>query len=270
VTARGQQAAIPVIGYLSGATESANRQLNTAFRRGLGEQGYTEGRNLDILFRYAEARYDRLPALAEDLVRRRVAAIFVMPTIGNARIAKNATATIPIVFALGGDPVAAGLVASLNRPGANITGIFYLTVPLIAKRLEVLHQIVPAGTSIGYLSNPINVQVEAEAKEAETAARTLGIRLVVLRASTPAELDEAFTSIVEQRIAALLTGADSLFYVQRDQLVALAARYDPRDLMRPFPAELMKMWPISTRVNKPENDDPSIVEPIELVTGTTG
>jgi len=154
LAARAQQRTMPVIGILS--IFEANTGVPVLFRQGLAEQGYVEGRNIEILSRYAESHEDRLPALAEDLVRRQVAAIFVFPNIGFARVARNATATIPIVFAAGGDPIEAGLVASLNRPGGNVTGATFLTVRLVPKRLEIIHQMVPAATSLGYIINPLN------------------------------------------------------------------------------------------------------------------
>jgi putative tryptophan/tyrosine transport system substrate-binding protein len=223
--ARGQQSTIPVIGYLSSATESSMGRLNDAFHQGLSEQGFVDGQNVKITSRYAETQYDRMPALAADLVRAGIALIVVMPNVGNVRAAMAATTRIPIVFALGGDPVEAGLVASLNHPSANVTGAFYFAVPLIAKRLQLLHQIVPAATSIGYLANSRNPQLEVETREAESAARALGVRLVAVKVSTSSELETAFAFLVDQRVDALLIGADSLFWVERTQMAALAARY---------------------------------------------
>jgi putative ABC transport system substrate-binding protein len=219
---RGQQPAAPVVGYLSGGTENAARL--GPFRQGLGEQGYVEGRNLEILYRSAEG-YDRLPALAADLVRRRVAVIVAGG--GPASLAATAaTSTIPIVFATGGDPVELGLVASLDRPGGNTTGASFLTSELTAKRLELLHEIVPAATLIGFLFNPTNSVGAAERREAEIAARILGVRLVIANASMASEIEAAFAILVEQRIGSLLVAGDPLFTnVQRDQLLALAARH---------------------------------------------
>jgi putative ABC transport system substrate-binding protein len=220
-----QPVAKPVIGFLTIATESYSRENLAVFLQGLREQGFVEGRNVEILSRYAESHEDRLPALAADLVQRHVAAIFVVPNVGFARIAKNATATIPIVFAAGGDPVESGLVANLNRPGGNVTGVTFLTIRLVAKRFEILHQIVPTATSIGYLINPNNPQLEAESREVEAAARSLGVRVVAAKVSTADEIGLAVASLVEQKVGAMLPAADTLFVVHGEMLVALADRY---------------------------------------------
>jgi putative tryptophan/tyrosine transport system substrate-binding protein len=222
--ARAQQRSAPVIGYLDAGSQSARAPLTAAFLRGLGDQGYIEGRNLEILYRWAESRYDRLPALAADLVRQRVAVIHAQAT-PSALAAKSATATIPIIFSLGSDPVSLGLVASLNRPGGNVTGVTFLAQELTAKRLELLHEFVPTATSIGFLANPSGPQTEAELHEAEIAARILGVRLTILNATTPGEIEAAFGILVGQGIAALLVGVDTLFVEQRDQLAELVARY---------------------------------------------
>jgi putative tryptophan/tyrosine transport system substrate-binding protein len=214
VAAWGQRQAVPVIGFLNGGGVDGFAALLRAFHQGLGEQGYVEGRSVDILYRWADAQYDRLPAMAADLVRRQVAVIFATSGAAAVLAAKAATVTIPIVFQLGTDPVKFGLVASLNRPGGNLTGVTFLTTALVAKRLQLLHEIVPAATSVGFLVNPMAPQAAAEIAEAETAANALGVRLVIFKASTPDEIDAALTSMVEQRIGALLIGADPLFYVQ--------------------------------------------------------
>jgi putative tryptophan/tyrosine transport system substrate-binding protein len=220
-----QQQALPLIGFLSGLSQTAFRGLDPEIRRGLNEQGYVEGRNVEILYRWAEGRYDQLPALAADLVRRRVAVIVAAGAgISSALAAKSATATIPIVFVVGGDPVELGLVGSLNRPGGNLMGVTFLANELVGKRIELLHEIVPAATSIGFLVDPNNL-VKAEMSDAEITARTLGLRLVVLNASSPSEIERAFTSIEAQRIGALLTTGTALFRVQGAQLAALAARH---------------------------------------------
>jgi putative ABC transport system substrate-binding protein len=187
-TARAQQRALPVIGYLSGATESVHARYLGAFRQGLREESYVEGRDVEILLRRFDGQFDRLPALAADLVRRRVDAIFA-PGEVIALTAKAATSTIPIVFAGGGDPVAIGLVASLNRPGGNVTGATNRQTELVAKRLELLREIVPAVTSIGFLVRPTpSSDIPTKIKEAEAAARILGVRLRVLNASTPSDI----------------------------------------------------------------------------------
>lgn len=225
VGARAQQL-MPAVGYLSANIESASRATTAAFRQGLGEIGYVEGQNVELIYRWADAQYDRVPGLAGDLVRRGVAVIVATGGAGPALAAKSATATIPIVFAHGADPVLIGLVASFNRPGGNVTGVSFLTVALTAKRLELLREIVPAATSIGYLVNPAQTPiVEASMREAEIAARTLGVRLVVLNASASGDIELAFTTLVEQRIGAVLVDADPFLFAQSDHLAALAARH---------------------------------------------
>jgi putative tryptophan/tyrosine transport system substrate-binding protein len=222
--ARAQQRSVQVIGYLDAGSESGRAPFTAAFLRGLGEQGYIEGRNVQILYRWAESRYDRLPALAAELVSQRVTVIHAQAT-PCALAAKSATATIPIIFSLGTDPVSLGLVASLNRPGGNVTGVTFLAQDLTAKRLELLHEILPAATSIGVLTNPSGPTTEAELREAEIAAHILGVRLTILNATTPSEIEAAFGILVGQRVAALLMGVDTLFVEQRDQLAELMARY---------------------------------------------
>jgi putative ABC transport system substrate-binding protein len=221
---RTQRAALPVIGYLSYARDPGTSDNLLAFHRGLAESGYVEGRNVDILFRWAEYRYDRLPALAADLVQRRVDVIVTTAGAASALAAKAATTTIPIVFQLGSDPVREGLVASLNRPGGNVTGAAFLAVQLIEKRLEVLHETVPAATAIAYLLNP-NTPDDGRTALAEAAARTLAVRLLALNATDASEIDAAFAALARQRIGALLVDSDPLFFSQRDQLAALAAHH---------------------------------------------
>jgi len=225
LAALAQQRAIPAIGILSDAQESAAGPLIAAFRQGLNEFGYVEGRNVEILYRWAESRIDRLPALAADLVGRRVAVIFAAASTASALAARAATATIPIVFEIGSDPVEIGLVASLNRPGGNVTGVSFLTTELTAKRLELLHETVPAAALIGVLVNPTSPAVEAEIRDVNAAARILGVRLMMLNASTPSEIEAAFAVLGRQQIGALLVFADPLFFVQAAQLAALAVRY---------------------------------------------
>jgi putative ABC transport system substrate-binding protein len=225
LASHAQQLALPVVGYLSGATESASALAVRAVRQGLGDHGYVEGRNIEILYRWAELQTDRLSALAADLVRRQVAVIVAAPSNATALATKSATATIPIVFVIGADPVELGIVASLNRPGGNVTGTTFLSEGLTPKHLELLHEIAPAVTSIGFLVNPATPKVEARIREAEIAARVLGVRLVILNASTPSEIENVFAILAEQRVGALLVGSDLLFGVQTKQLAALAARY---------------------------------------------
>jgi putative ABC transport system substrate-binding protein len=205
VAARAQQPAVPVIGYLTSNSEDVDVNVGAAFRRGLGEQGYLEGRNVEILYRYGENQIDRLPKLAEDLVRHRIAVIFCGTTPASLA-AKKATATIPIVVAVGADPVQAGLVASLNRPAGNVTGTTYLVVELAPKRLELLHEIVPAAKSIGYLYNPNYVNDLEEIKAVAAAAGTLGLRLVTAKVTTASEIEGAFAIFVGEGIGAVLIG----------------------------------------------------------------
>jgi putative tryptophan/tyrosine transport system substrate-binding protein len=223
VLARAQQVAMPVIGFLTGGAEGPLRTSLAAFRRGLNERGYLEGQNVEIIYRWAEGQYHLLPALAAQLVQRRVTAILAS---GNAaaRAARAATVSIPIVFENGSDPVELGLVSSLNRPGGNITGISFLGQGLIPKRLELIHQIVPAAASVGLLVNRSNPTADAEIRQAEMAAGILDLRLTVQNASTPGEIEKAIAELVERRIGAFVTTTDILFSAQAAQLATLAAR----------------------------------------------
>jgi len=221
---RAQQS-MPVIGFLGSALPDSFGRLVAAFRNGLGETGYTEGRNVAIEYRWAESHYDRLPALAADLARRQVAVIVASGGAVTPLAAKAATSTIPIVFTGMPDPVKAGLVASLNRPGGNVTGTAALTAELDAKRLEVLHELVPRGGLIGALVNPNRPDAEEQARDMQDAARTLGQQIIVFKAGSEAEIDAAFAALARQRIVALLIGADPFFTGQHAQLVALTARY---------------------------------------------
>jgi putative tryptophan/tyrosine transport system substrate-binding protein len=225
VVGRAQQAAIPVIGHLGAGTPDRSREIVAAVHRGLSEVGYFEGRNLTVEYRWAEYRLERMPDLAADLVRRKVAVIVVFSTSA-VLAARAATKSIPIVFEIGSDPVETGLVASLNRPGGNVTGIFDLNNAVAAKRLELLHETVPAATSIAYLVNPANsVFADAETRELQVGARTLGMRLLVLNARDPSEFEAAFATLIRERAGGLVVGGDTLFGRHSDQLVALAARY---------------------------------------------
>jgi len=224
LAARAQQPTMPVIGLLSGTNREASRL--DAIWRGLNEAGYVEGRNVAIEYRWAEGRLDRLPALAADLVRRRVAVIVAIRSAAAALAAKAATATIPIVFSIGGDAVKLGLVSSLNRPGGNITGTTFLYNTLAPKRLELLHELVPNAAVIGLLVNPKNPASESETSDTQAAARALGLKLIVQNASSSHDIDAAFTSFVQHRVDALTFAADAVFLDNcRDQLVALAARH---------------------------------------------
>jgi putative ABC transport system substrate-binding protein len=214
-----------VVGLLSNQTESQGAPLAAAVRRGLGEQGFVEGQNVEILYRWAGG-FDRLPLLAADLVRRRVAVI-VTPGggTGAALAAKAVTTTIPIVFAVGSDPVEMGLVANLSRPDGNLTGSTRLVQELTSKQLELLHNVVPAVSSVGFLRDPRVPYAAAQVREVEHAAPVLGVRVIFAVANNPGETEGAFGVLVGQRIGALMVGPSIMFSNQRDQITALAARY---------------------------------------------
>jgi putative ABC transport system substrate-binding protein len=224
LTARAQQAAMPVIGFLNAASPDAYAPFVAAFRQGLRESGYVEGQNVAVEYRWAEGHYNRLSALAADLVDRKVAVIAATGAPA-AVAAKTATASIPIVFETGGDPVALGLVVSLSRPGGNITGVSPFNSELVAKRLELLHELAPTATIIGLLGNPEDPRAEMQSRDVRNAARTLGLQLRVLAASTELEINAAFASLVQQGAGALVVAPDLFFISRREQLVALAARY---------------------------------------------
>jgi putative ABC transport system substrate-binding protein len=223
--ARAQQPAMQVIGYLDSGAPEFNPDRLAAFRRGLGEAGYVEGKNVAVEFRWAQGRYDQLPALAAELAGRRVAVIFAA-TVQAALPAKAVTSTIPIVFAIGSDPIEFGLVASLNRPGGNITGMSWLGGSIVAaKRLELLHEAAPAAAVIAVLINRTNPSTEVELKVLRETAAALRLQLHIANASTPHEIDAAFAEFVQQRVGAVLLAADNFFFGRRDQLIVLAARH---------------------------------------------
>jgi putative tryptophan/tyrosine transport system substrate-binding protein len=224
LAARAQQPAMPVIGFLSGRSPSDSASAVAAFLQGLGEIGYIEGKNVTIEYRWAEGRYDRLPALAADLVGRQVAVIAATGGDPAPLAAKAATATIPIVFTIGGDPVQLGLVSSFNKPGGNVTGVTFMNLEFGAKRLELLHRLVPNAVRIAMLVDPNYPLPLAEMRDVQTAALTLGLQIDVLNASTEGQMDAAFATMVEQGAGALLVGANIFVLVQRDRLVRLAAR----------------------------------------------
>jgi putative ABC transport system substrate-binding protein len=216
----------PVIGFLSSRSPGESTSVVAAFRQGLREGGFIEGQNIEIAFRWAEGRYDRLSSLAAELVERHVDVVVAAGGTPSVLAAKAATATIPIVFSAANDPSQLGLVASLNRPGGNVTGMAVLTTVLAAKSIEILHEVLPGTQTIAYLLNPLNPTAEAEAKEASAAASALGIQLRVLNASSERDLDGAFATLTKLRVGALVVAPDAgLLASHRDRLVALAAQY---------------------------------------------
>jgi putative ABC transport system substrate-binding protein len=225
LAARAQQAAMPVIGFLHSVSFDTFAHLVQSFHQGLKEAGFVEGRNVSIEYRWAEGHYDRLSVLAADLVRRQVAVIAAPGGTPAALAAKAATTTIPIVFLVGIDPVTAGLVASLNQPGGNVTGVSILNVAVVAKRLELLHELVPTAAVIALLVNPTNPYTEPETKEVRDAARSLGLQLHVLNASNEGEIDAAFATMVQEGAGALVLSPDPFLNTRRVQLAVIAARY---------------------------------------------
>jgi putative tryptophan/tyrosine transport system substrate-binding protein len=223
--ARAQQAALPMIGILNGGAPSEYAHFVAAFRQSLSDVGYVEGRNLAIDYRSAEGHYDRLPALAAELVRKEATVILAIGGGASALAAKAATAVIPIVFANGSDPVGLGLVASMNRPGANVTGVSWFGSALEAKRLEFLHELVPQAAKIGFLVNLSNPNGDFQVREVKAAADAVGKQVQALNASTNDEIVAAFAMIAQQRIGALQVAIDPFLLNRRDQLVALAARH---------------------------------------------
>ena len=224
LAARAQQAAIPVIGFLSSRSPSESASVEAAFREGLKEAGYIEGQNLHVAFRWADGQFARLPSLAEALVDLRVAVIVAVGGVNAAFAAKSATATIPIVIVVGGDPVANGLVTSLNRPGGNITGMTVMSAELVLKRLELLREIAPKLAALAMLANPLSPESTSEIKDVQAAAQTMGLQLKIFNASTLNELSTAFTAIAELRPDALLVASDPFFLLRREELTVLAAR----------------------------------------------
>jgi putative tryptophan/tyrosine transport system substrate-binding protein len=225
LAARAQQPAMPVIGFLHLTSLETNRENLAAFRRGLGQTGYIEDKNVAIEYRWAEGQNDRLPTMAAELVRRQVCVIVVLESTNGALAAKTATQTIPIVFMQGADAVRIGLVDSLSRPGGNVTGFDLLLAETAGKRLELLLDLVPRARSIAYLRNPTNpVFAESEAREVQVAAQALGVRLLLVDASRPSEIETAFADLVKQRADALQVSSDGFLLTHPDQIVALAAR----------------------------------------------
>jgi putative ABC transport system substrate-binding protein len=225
VAAGAQQPAMPVIGFLSGRSADESEALVAAFRQGLRETGFVQGRNLTIEFQWADGHYDRLPALAKDMVDRRVAAIAAVGGSVSGLAAKAATPTIPIVFSSGGDAVKLGLVASLNRPGGNVTGINLVFGALGAKRLDLLRQLIPTATTIAMLVNPNYPSAPTEVQDVKTGARTLDMQIKIFNAVAADDFEPAFSALVAQNSAGLLVADDPFLQSKRDQLVALAARH---------------------------------------------
>jgi putative ABC transport system substrate-binding protein len=225
IAALAQQSGLPVVGVLGATTAQGYAAQSAAFRQGLKETGFVEGRDVTIEYRWAEDQYDRLTALAADLVRRQVAVIATIGGNASALAAKAATATIPIVFHGSLDPVAAGFAASLNRPGGNMTGVVTLNVDTGQKRLELIHELVPTATTIGLLLNPTNAVAGTQSKDLLAAAGTLGLRLHILHASTEADFEAAFASLLQSRAGALVIGTDGFFVSRSEQLAALTMRH---------------------------------------------
>ena len=224
--ANAQQSAMPVIGYIGTGSQNSDAFRLPSFHRGLSETGYVEGRNVTIEYRWAEGHNDRLPALAADLVRRQVRVIAVPASTPGAIAAKAATSTIPVVFYIGLDPVALGLVASLNRPGGNLTGVTGWNVIVGPKRLQLLHELAPKATAMALLVNPTSPDLaDADAKEQRAAASTLGVQLHVLHASAEQDLDTVFAKLVELQVGGLVIGTDSLFNTWKERLAALSINH---------------------------------------------
>jgi putative ABC transport system substrate-binding protein len=223
--ARAQQPTMPSIGFLSSLSASDAQRITAAFDKGLSETGYVEGRNVAVKYHFAEGQYGRLPDMAADLVRRQVSVITAISGTPAGLAAKAATATIPVVFAMGSDPVTSGLVTSLSRPERNVTGATFFTAPLATKRLEIIRQLMPKATTIGVLVNPVNPPSALEGTSVPGAARTAGLSAKVLHASNASQIGDAFNAFARQGIDALYISADPMFLNQRSQLVALAARH---------------------------------------------
>jgi putative ABC transport system substrate-binding protein len=238
LAARAQQPALPVVGFLQGGSADTAARDTAAFRKGLSETGYVEGHNVTVEYHWLEGQYDRLPALVADLVRRQVAVIATPGSVPAALAAKAATATIPIVFGVGQDPVQLGLVASLARPGGNASGINFFAQEVVAKRLRLLHDLVPKTVRIAVLVNPANASTaEATLRDVQQAAPSLGLQIKILNATTIGEIDAAFASLARERSDALFVAPDSFFVSRRGQFATLTARdripaaYSNRDIV---------------------------------------
>jgi ABC-type uncharacterized transport system substrate-binding protein len=224
LASRAEQSAMPVVGFLSIRSPGESASVEAAFRKGLSEAGYVEGQNVHIAFRWAEGRYDRLPSLAADLVSRQVAVITALSSPA-ALAAKAATSTTPVVFNVGVDPVRAGLVPSLNRPGGNVTGVTFFATALEPKRLGLLRELIPQAELVAVLLNPNYPDAEVQLKDLQEATRTVGQQTLILTATTDTEVDTAFVALAQQRVGALMVCADPFFDVRRERIVALATRH---------------------------------------------
>ena len=234
VVGRAQQAALPVMGFMDSGSPGPNTQLVVALKQGLNESGYVEGQNLLIEYRWAEGNYSRLPELASDLVRRQVAVIVATGGEPSGRAAMAATSTIPIVFDAGGSPVEQGMVASLNRPGGNMTGVNQMAEELVTKELGLLHELVPKARVVGVLVDPNNAaRSDAIVKNAQTAVSALGCTMEVLAAGSDEGIDKAFATLAQKHIGALFVGPNAFFYNRRDRIIALAARHAVPDPLCP-------------------------------------
>jgi putative ABC transport system substrate-binding protein len=222
---RAQPSTLPVIGFLHSATASAYARMTAALRKSLNDAGYIEGQNVAIEYRWAEGQFDRLPDLAADLVRHQVSVIFAGGGVDPSLAAKAATSKIPIVFANGTDPVEAGLVGSLDHPGANVTGITFLLNTLGPKELEVLHELVPKAALVAVLINPKSSTAASQLKDLQDTARAFGQQLFILRATTQSDIEAVVSSLPQHQVGGLVIGADAFFFSRRDQFVSLATRY---------------------------------------------
>src|SRR5262245_44022938 len=222
--ARAKEKAVPVVGYLSSLGQAVSVQFDAAFRRGLSQMGYVEGQNVSVDYRWITDSYDPLPAMAADLVQRQVAVIFALgpPAV---LAAKAATTSIPIIFVTGADPIKFGFVASFNRPGGNISGIWIVSTVLAEKRLQLLHELVPKTESFALLVNPTSPVAEPQTRDAQAAAHALGLKLRILSSVTESDLDRVFAVLVQERTGALFVSADPFFLSLRERLIALAARH---------------------------------------------
>jgi putative ABC transport system substrate-binding protein len=225
LAAHAQQPAMPIIGFLSGRSPGEAATVVNAFRQGLGELGYFEGKNVTIEYRWAEGHYDRLPALATELVNRRITVMAATGGDVSALAAKAATTTIPIVFTAGGDAVKIGLVSSFNKPGGNVTGVNLFFTEMGAKRLEMLRQLIPGATAIAMLVNPNNPTAATDVQAVQAGARSMGLQINILNAGRESDFEPAFATLIEQKISALLIGDDPFLLSERDRLVRLSARH---------------------------------------------